>query len=258
MKKPWILLLGFLGWASTVAMAQQNLKSFKGTAWYVSEIITYQANKDAEEKKLPPEKNTVSFTNENRYTLNFPDVSGMKAAGFFVEENSTVVLSDLEGKMYSYVFQINKRTEDEVIAVYLPFRPSPQKIILIFKRSIPQVAETKSPTAATADFSGIWKSQADIYGLRLKIEQIGTVLHGVHDAKGTDINRYSVIGEVKDGKAIVELRSQVSHDQIGKAEITKNADGSLAWKVLEGPNAAFLRSRTIDGAKLTRYEDYNN
>lgn len=264
MKKS-ILSLLFLLAGSTFILQAQTLQNFKGTSWYIAEMISYQSDKAAQEQSFSSQRNTVTFSEDGKYDLHFPDMQNMRAAGFFVEENFTIAMSDATGKAYSYVFQINKRTEEEVVAIYVPFRPSQQKTVLIFKRKrnpSPTNEGTRNPdfTASSnaENFSGIWRSREDISGVRLKIAQRGNFVHGVHDAKGTDLNRYNLIGEVKGDEAIVELRSQVSHDIVGKARIRKLPNGQLSWTVLEDNNASFLRSRTIDKVSLKKYGEYTN
>lgn len=255
MKKCTLFIFLLLGIAPL--LSAQTLKTFKNTSWYIAEMITYENGRTADEQKLPSGRNTIRFGSDDKYELNFPDVNDMTATGFFVEENFTVALSNKDGKSYSYVFQINKRDQDEVIAVYVPFRPSPKKTVLILKRNRGNQSFS-SNTASAANFSGIWRSREDTKGVRLKLDQRGAILHGVHDAKGTDLNRFSLFGEIEGDEAIVELHDQVSYKLVGRARIRKLPNGKLSWRVVNDENASFLRSRTIDNVELKKYGKYTN
>lgn len=254
MKKCTLLTLALF--ALMPLLSAQTLQTFKNTSWYISEIITYENGQSADEQRLTSERNTIRFTADNKYNLDFPDVNDMKATGFFVEENFTVIFSNQNGNAYSYVFQINKRNQDEVIAVYVPFRPSSQKTVLILKPSTEGQRPDQSATAS--GFSGIWRNREDTKGVRIKLDQRGSVLHGVHDAKGTDRNRFSLFGEIEGDEAVVELHDQISYKLVGKARIRKLANGKLSWRVVNDENASFLRSRTIDNVELKKYGNYTN
>ncbi len=254
-----VFALSFLGTNLAWAQGNRPLRTFKNTKWYISEMRTVIAD-SANLQTLTPERNKISFSDNNRYDLDFPEINDMVAAGLFVVENQTMTLSDLDAKKYMYVFNITKKTENEVIATYVPYKPTGEKVTMIL-RPLAQQEESPEELGGMADFSGIWKSRDDNQGVRLKIEQQGKNITGLHDSGGVDSHRFFFRGTVEGNSVVVTLFNQKEFQYVGQGRITKRPSssskrGKLSWEVVDNPKAASLLTQTLDGVSLKWYGPY--
>ncbi|HYG51690.1 MAG TPA: hypothetical protein VD905_12345, partial [Flavobacteriales bacterium] len=223
MKTKFLLtLFTFLCVFNLSLFAQTNF-ALKSTAWYVDEV--WKSGQEASKQKFKYGDNVVRIDESNHYEMNnFLGVT--RQQGALIESQGVLVLSNAKETGYFWVFEVIKKTPQEVVLKYIPHTLTSDMMEVRLLPYVP-VIETKAaadplPAAgnpaivgATFDFNGQWSIDIDGFNMQLTLEQKGMAISGTHCSGSNCQGSYRLEGVVQGDTAIVSLHS-ASGEYFGK------------------------------------------